>query len=177
MKGRREMPRGRRGDVAGRSDHRLFHGYRARGDGAPDGFWARGGGHRSTRGVIEGVLPLRPGWCWMSPTRPPPISAVAAILRRHGRIDVLLNNAGCAVREVVEEVPGAAVPATVDVNIFRGSAARSLLSATTRRATLSDGKGGDHLGLSRRSARAPLGEPIRVMPGESVGVLPDRWRC
>jgi len=34
--------------------------------------------------------------------------AVAAIPRRHGRIDVLLNDAGCAVRGVVEEVPGAA---------------------------------------------------------------------
>ena len=35
-------------------------------------------------------------------------SAVAATPRRHGRIDVLLNDAGCAVRGVVEEVPGAA---------------------------------------------------------------------
>ena len=44
--------------------------------------------------------------------------AVAAIPRRHGRIDVLLNDAGCAVRGVVEEVPGAAVEAMVDVNGF-----------------------------------------------------------
>ena len=43
--------------------------------------------------------------------------AVAAIPRRHGRIDVLLNDAGCAVRGVVEEVPGAAVEAMVDVNV------------------------------------------------------------
>ena len=54
----------------------------------------------------------------MSLTRPPRISAVAAIPRRHGRIDVLLNDAGCAVRGVVEEVPGAAVEAMVDVNVF-----------------------------------------------------------
>jgi len=40
---------------------------------------------------------------------------------------------------------------------------RSLLSATTLRARLSDGKSGDHLGLSRRSARALRGEPVRVM--------------
>ena len=45
-------------------------------------------------------------------------SAVAATPRRHGRIDVLLNDAGCAVRGVVEEVPGAAVEAMVDVNVF-----------------------------------------------------------
>ena len=44
--------------------------------------------------------------------------AVAAIPRRHGRIDVLLNDAGIAVRGVVEEVPGAAVEAMVDVNVF-----------------------------------------------------------
>ena len=44
--------------------------------------------------------------------------AVAAMPRRHGRIDVLLNDAGCAVRGVVEEVPGAAVEAMVDVNAF-----------------------------------------------------------
>jgi NADP-dependent 3-hydroxy acid dehydrogenase YdfG len=44
--------------------------------------------------------------------------AVAAIPRRHGRIDVLLNDAGCAGRGVVEEVPGAAVEAMVDVNVF-----------------------------------------------------------
>jgi len=90
--------------------------------------------------------------------------AVAAIPRRHGRIDVLLNDAGCAGRGVVEEVPGAAVPArsTSTSSASRGWSARSLLSATTRRATLSDGKS-DHLGLSRRSARAPRGEPVRVM--------------
>ena len=44
--------------------------------------------------------------------------ADAAIPRRHGRIDVLLNDAGCAVRGVIEEVPGAAVEAMVDVNVF-----------------------------------------------------------
>ena len=44
-------------------------------------------------------------------------SAVAATPRRHGRIDLLLNDAGRAVRGVVEEVPGAAVEATVDVNV------------------------------------------------------------
>ena len=37
--------------------------------------------------------------------------------RRHGRIDVLLNDSGCAVRGVVEDVPGAAVQAMVDVNV------------------------------------------------------------
>ena len=47
-----------------------------------------------------------------------PDFAVAAIPRRHGRIDVLLNDAGIAVRGVVEEVPGAAVEAMVDVNVF-----------------------------------------------------------
>jgi hypothetical protein len=40
------------------------------------------------------------------------------IPRRHGRIDVLLNDAGRAVRGVVEEVPGAAAEAMVDVNVF-----------------------------------------------------------
>jgi len=64
------------------------------------------------------VLPLRAGWCWMSPTRPPRDLAVAAFPRRHGRIDVLLNDAGFAVRGVVEEVPGAAVEAILDVNVF-----------------------------------------------------------
>ena len=63
------------------------------------------------------MSPLRPGW-WMSPTGPPRIPAVAATPRRHGRIDVLLNDAGIAVRGVVEEVPGAAVEAMVDVNVF-----------------------------------------------------------
>ena len=125
------------------------------------------------------MLPLRAGWCWMSSTRPPRDLAVAAIPRRHGRIDVLLNDAGIAVRGVVEEVPGAAVEAMVDVNVFGVSRIVRSVAAVRdyARVTLSDGKGGDHLGLSRRSARAPLGEPIRVMPGESVGVLPDRWRC
>jgi len=115
----------------------------------------------------------------MSSTRPPRDLAVAAIPRRHGRIDVLLNDAGIAVRGVVEEVPGAAVEAMVDVNVFGVSRIVRSVAAVrdNARATLSDGKGGDPLGLSRRSARAPLGEPIRVMPGESVGVLPDRWRC
>ena len=64
------------------------------------------------------MLQLRAGWCWMSSTRPPRISAVAAIPRRHGRIDVLLNDAWCAVRGLIEEVPGAGGPALVDVNVF-----------------------------------------------------------
>ena len=58
------------------------------------------------------------GWCWMSPIRPSRISAVAAILRRHGWADVLLDDAGCAVRGLIEEVPGAGGPALVDVNVF-----------------------------------------------------------
>ena len=65
MKGRREMPPGEaRGDVAGRSDPRLFHGHRASGHGAPQGLWVCGGGHRSTCGVIEGCRRFdRAGGC------------------------------------------------------------------------------------------------------------------
>ena len=94
------------------------------------------------------MSPLRPGW-WMSPTRPPRIPAVAATPRRHGRIDVLLNDAGCAVRGVIEEVPGAAVEAMVDVNVLGVSRMVRPVAAVCDNAagTLSDGKRGDHLGL------------------------------
>jgi NAD(P)-dependent dehydrogenase (short-subunit alcohol dehydrogenase family) len=45
-------------------------------------------------------------------------AAIAATLQRHGRIDVLVNNAGYAVRGAIEEVPDAAVRAMFDVNVF-----------------------------------------------------------
>ena len=45
-------------------------------------------------------------------------SAVQVTLQRHGRIDVLVNNAGYAVRGALEEVPDDAVRAMFDVNVF-----------------------------------------------------------
>lgn len=45
-------------------------------------------------------------------------AAVAATLERFGRIDGLVNNAGFAVRGVVEEVPDAQARALFDVNVF-----------------------------------------------------------
>jgi NAD(P)-dependent dehydrogenase (short-subunit alcohol dehydrogenase family) len=44
--------------------------------------------------------------------------AVAATLQLHGRIDVLVNNAGYAVRGAIEEVPDASVRQMFDVNVF-----------------------------------------------------------
>jgi len=45
-------------------------------------------------------------------------AVVTAALRQHERIDVLVNNAGYAVRGAVEEVPDAAVRAMFDVNVY-----------------------------------------------------------
>jgi NAD(P)-dependent dehydrogenase (short-subunit alcohol dehydrogenase family) len=45
-------------------------------------------------------------------------AVVAATLQRHGHIDVLVNNAGYAVRGAIEEVPDAAVRQLFDVNVF-----------------------------------------------------------
>ncbi|MGZ3678226.1 MAG: SDR family oxidoreductase [Ktedonobacterales bacterium] len=45
-------------------------------------------------------------------------SATDAVLRRFGRIDVLVNNAGYALRGALEEVPVDDVQALFDVNVF-----------------------------------------------------------
>ena len=45
-------------------------------------------------------------------------AAVEATLKRHGRIDVLVNNAGYAVRGAIEEVPDDALRQMFDVNVF-----------------------------------------------------------
>ena len=72
--------------------------------------------------------------------------AVAAIPRRHGRIDGLLNDAECAARGVVEEVPGAAVQAMVDVNVVGVSRIVRPVAAVC------DKRGGD---VVRREERSP----------------------
>lgn len=52
-------------------------------------------------------------------TMPESINAVvAAVLERYGRIDVLVNNAGCGVRGAVEEVPIALARSVFDVNVY-----------------------------------------------------------
>ena len=91
----RDAPGGGAGDVAGRSDHRLFHGHRTNGHGAPDGLWARGGGHRWTRGVIEGCCRFERA------------GAGCHRLGRHGILPSPRSRGGTGVSTCCSTMPGA----------------------------------------------------------------------
>ncbi len=64
------------------------------------------------------------GWKWPWPLRldvtdaPSIDAAVQAVLQRYGRIDVLANNAGYALRGAVEEVDVEAVRSMFDTNVL-----------------------------------------------------------
>jgi NAD(P)-dependent dehydrogenase (short-subunit alcohol dehydrogenase family) len=70
--------------------------------------------HPQTLGGLEAAMALRPDVTDSASTD----AAVEAVLRRYGRIDVLVNNAGYALRGAVEELDVDAVGRMFDVNVL-----------------------------------------------------------